>query len=270
MNVQEKFGYLLIPAVLILMAASVFTGATPSYAREVTYSGGEEVVWVTPGEPTQVNFPGTIKGGFKRKRSSLNLDKQDSSLIVFAQPDLSVDGEAILVHLQDRRSYAFRIMPAHDQQPRDEFIEVNDVREHEYDEEGTPQDYQQPTEFAPPTVVSGLVREMILVAELGKKKGIMGYRRSNRYTGETILHDGALEAKIDEIYMGQNLWGYVISVENLLETTQKLNPATFRLDGTRAIAAEKWELAPRPGTAEQMISKGHRGKVYIVTRAMNR
>ena len=53
----------------------------------------------------------------------------------------------------------------------------------------------------------------------------------------------------------------------MLDSTQKINPATFRLDGTRAVIAQKWELAPQPKTPEQEISKGHTGKVYIVTKS---
>jgi hypothetical protein len=112
-----------------------------------------------------------------------------------------------------------------------------------------------------------LVRELILVAEYGKQRNIPGYRRSNKYTGETVMHDGSIEAKIDEIFMGPDYWGYVLNVENLLDTTQKLNPASFRLDGTRAVSAQRWELSARPQTAEQRLAKKHVAKVYIVTRA---
>jgi hypothetical protein len=108
---------------------------------------------------------------------------------------------------------------------------------------------------------------MVLVAEFGKRKNIPGYRRSNRYTGETVLHDGAVEVKIDEIFMGSDYWGYVLSAENLLDTNQKLNPATFRLDGTRAVSAERWELAGRPQTAEQKVSGAHKSKIYVVVKA---
>ena len=60
----------------------------------------------------------------------------------------------------------------------------------------------------------------------------------------------------------------MLDVENLLDTNQKLNPASFRLDGTRAVAAERWELAPRPETAEQRIAGSHKAKVYIVTKSL--
>ena len=62
----------------------------------------------------------------------------------------------------------------------------------------------------------------------------------------------------------------ILNVENLLETGQRINPATFRLDGTRAVAAQRWELSPRPVTAEQKIAEGHRGKIYVVTKAHKR
>jgi hypothetical protein len=53
----------------------------------------------------------------------------------------------------------------------------------------------------------------------------------------------------------------------MLDTTQIINPASFRLDGTRAISARNWELAPRPMNAEQELAGKERTKIYIVTRA---
>lgn len=253
-------------------AALILLAAVPAaHARDVAYSDSEEaMVYVRPGEPTQVTFPSSLEGGFKRKQSSLALERQENNLIIFAQPHLSPDGEAIIVHLEDKRSYSLRVMPADDEHPRDGFINIIDDRKPEVEVSEEETGTKQRRDFAPPTIVSGLMREMVLVAEFGKRDAIPGYRRSNRYSGETVLHDGAIKATIDEIYMGSNLWGYVLNVENLLDTTQRLNPASFRLDGTRAVSAERWELAPRPLTDEEKIAEGHTGKVYIVTRSKRR
>lgn len=254
-----------------LALAFLLLAAQPAMARDVVYTGGDEVsVYVRPGEPTQLTFPSEIQGGFKRRQSSLALERQETNLIIFAQPHLSPDGEAIIVHLDDKRSYSIRVIPATDDHPRDGFINIIDERRPEVETEEEMPASAQKRDFAPPTIVSGLMREMVLVAEFGKRKGIPGYRRSNRYAGETVLHDGTMRATIDEIFMGTNLWGYVLKVENLLDTTQRLNPAAFRLDGTRAVSAERWELAPRPITDEQGIANAHVGKVYIVTRSKRR
>lgn len=243
--------------------------APAAWAREVKYVGNEQSIYVNPGEPTQIVFPGKIEGGFKRKNSALALERNGNFLVLFAQPDLTDEGEALLVLLDDKRSYAIRVVPATDEHVRDESVRLIDEREDtDYENGPATPDLVPRDGFAPPTIASGLIREMVLVAEKGVKKGITGYRRSNRYTGETVLHDGALEARIDEIFMGPDLWGYVLSVENMLDTTQRLNPATFRLDGTRAVSAERWELAARPDTAEQKLAAAHKAKVYIVTRAL--
>ena len=247
--------------------------ATPAWARDIRYTGLEQTIYVTPGEPTQIVFPSKIEGGFKRKNSSLALERKENFLVVFAQPEIPYEGEALLVQLDDKRSYALRISPADDDHPRDEQAKVIEDREESAGDEedynsGPP--YEQPRGFAPSTVASGLIREMVLVAEYGKQRGIPGYRRSNRYTGETVLNDGTVEARIDEIFMGPDLWGYVLSVENLLDTNHKLNPASFRLDGARAVAAERWELSPRPVTAEQKVGRQYQAKVYIVTKAQKR
>ncbi|MCB0344396.1 MAG: hypothetical protein KDD66_04740 [Bdellovibrionales bacterium] len=256
---------------LALAACLCLVFCDTAAARDVRYSGSEQTVYVKPGEPTQVSFPSGIEGGFRRRNSAVKIERQDNHLIVFAQPELSPEGEAIIVHLDDKRTYSIRVTPADDVNVRDDRVKIIDDRVPEVDVEGpTYTDSEKPSKFAPPTVVSGLMREMILVAEFGKKKGIPGYRRSNRYSGETVMHDGAISAKVDEIFMGTDLWGYVIDVENLLNTSQRLNPATFRLDGTRAVSAERWELAPRPLTAEQQISNQHRSKIYVITRSKRR
>jgi hypothetical protein len=257
---------------VVLSLLAITTFASVAYARDISYNGSEQTVYVKPGEPTQITFPGKIEGGFKRKNSTIVLDKQDNYLVIFANGQLPLDGESILVHLQDKRTYSIRIQPATGAGQRDASINVIDPREPEVDTE-IPAD-QRPdglnttnTEYAPPTVVNGLMREIILVSEFGKQKGIPGYRRSNKYSGETVLNDGAVEAKIDEIFMGSNYWAYVLDVENLLGTTQKINPSTFRLDGTRAVTAQRWELAPKAMTDEQRIANAHKSKVYVVTIA---
>lgn len=258
------------------LAATIFattlSWVDSALARDLNYGGDEAVVYVKPGEPTQVTFPGKIEGGFKKdKNSNLVLERQDNFLIVFARPQLGIEGESIIVHLDDKRSYALRMTPSTGDSDRDVAVKIVDTREPDTNSEelaaGAPQPIEKNAEFAPTSTISGLMREMMLVAEFGKAKGIPGYRRSNRYTGETVLHDGTMEAKIDEIFMGTDLWGYVLSIENKVETSQRINPASFRLDGTRAISASSWELAPVPLTAEQKIANAHRTKVYIITRA---
>lgn len=252
----------------LLLGLVVLVCSDHAYARDVNYSGSEIPVYVTPGEPTQITFPSKISGGFKRKHTSLALERQGNFLVVFAQPEIPYEGEALLVHLDDKRSYAIRILPSDDDNGRDEFIKIKDLREDEGVEgNGTPDNKFPVAGYAHPSIVPGLMREMILISEFGKRGGIQGYSRSNRFTGETILHDGTISAKIKEMFLGSNLWGYVVEVENLVDTTYKINPAAFRLDGTRAVMAERWELSPRPETAEQSLANAHKAKVYIVTKA---
>ena len=252
-------------SVLIFVALGITVlQSSNAYARDLEYDGREEVVYVTPGEPTQVTFPAKVEGGFKNKDSSIALDKQDNILIIFANPLLKEEGEAIIVQIDDKRTYGFRVMPSTETNSRDAFVNVRDRRPPELDPE------EQPIIQTKPSPIGDLMAEMVLVAEFGKQRGVSGFRRSAEYKGETILSDGALEAKIDEIFMGPNLWGYVLTVENLLGTTQKINPATFRLDGTRAVSAQRWQLAPQPLTDEQTVAQGHKGKVYIITKSKRR
>lgn len=256
----------------LLMLSALNGSAKNAFARDVDYKGSEEIVYVRTSEPTQVTFPGTVEGGFKRKNTSLSLERQNNFLVVFANASLPPDGEAIIVQLDDKRTYALRVKPedAASGNTRDNNVNIVDNRVmDEVPVESPTAEMPQPG-LAPSNPVAGLMRDMVLIAEFGKGKAPAGFRRSNRFTNEVILNDGSMEAKIDEMFLGTDLTGYVISVENMLESTQRLNPATFRLDGTRAVSAQYWELAPRPLTAEQQISNRHRSKVYIVTRSTRR
>ncbi len=236
-------------------------------ARDITYKDKEVTVNIIPGEPTQIKFPGAVKGGYKKQLSRLHVTPQGSDLVVFANEGLTERGEAIIVRLDDGRSYSIRIRAANKENPRDDIVKIEDKRESISSEEDELEEYNEKKfDYAPSSTVSGLVIEMILSAEFGKKT-IPGYRVSDRYKGEAVLHDGTIKATIDRIYMGPNLWGYVLDAENLLDQTQQINPASFRIDGTRAISADHWEIAPRPLTIEQEVAKRHKAKIYIVTKA---
>lgn len=253
---------------VLLLTVCSFCFAQSALARTVEYQDGEVTVFISPGEPTQVNFDGKIAGGFKRRASALSLDRKDSDLIIFGQDGLADSGEAIIVRLEDGRSYSLRVKRSSGANPRDTVVRVVDKRKSilAAAEEQEPHFSSGRPDFAPATQVSGLMREMVLVAEFGKK-AVAGYRMSDRYHGQTVLNDGTLEATIDRIFVGPNLWGYVLDAHNLLEQTQRLNPATFRLDGTRAISIQHWELAARPLNIEQQVAARHKSKIYIVTKA---
>jgi hypothetical protein len=258
--------------VLAFVALSpLLPNGSTAWARDINYAGDEVEIFVRPGEATQIEFPGRVEGGYKPRHAALVLEKRDRYMIAFAQPDIAMDGETIIVHLDDKRTFSLRLIPATEENPRDSNVRVVDTRsesvEDFVDDAPQPTDPSMAPRPAPNGTVAGLMREMVLAAEFGKQRGLTGYRRSNRYSGETILHDGALEARIDEIFMGSELWGYVVSVENMLETNQMLNPASFRLDGTQAVVLQRRELAARPATAEQQIANRHKAKVYIVTRS---
>lgn len=238
-------------------------------ARDVAYRGQEIDVFVLPGEPTQINFPEVIAGGFRKKGSAISLDRKISDLIIFARESLSPNGEAIIVRLRDGRSYSLRIRRANDEMPRDDMIKIDDLKGTVLtpeDKEEEPPYKDKKFDYAPPSQTSGLVREMTLHTEFGKGS-ISGYRVSEKHRGQVVLFDGNLRATVDKIFVGPMLWGYVLDAENLLDQSQKISPSTFRIDGTQAISMTNWELAPRPVTVEQEIAGRHKTKIYIVTRA---
>jgi len=251
---------------LMLAALSPLT----AYARDVEYSSGngEIPVYVNVGEPTEVLFEGgRIKNGFKNRNAGIDLDRKDSSLIIFGKENMNENGEALLVRLENGTSYPLRIMKANSQNPRDAQLVVGDGKgAMGGEEEVAPPFQERGYEYAPASKVSGLMREMALVAEFGKSN-IPGYQVSDKFKGQTVVSDGAIIAKIDRIFVGPNLWGYVLDAKNLLDQSQNLNPASFRIDGTRAISASDWELAARPMTIEHQVAGRDQAKVYIVTRA---
>lgn len=230
-----------------------------SFAREVEYNDQEVLISVLPKQPTYISFPSTISSGWANTRAGLDIKRKENDMIIFAQDNLNPDGEAMIVRLDDGRSFAMRIKLAADPSQRDDIIVIEDYRKVKEDEEVT-----KKFEKAPTNSVSGLMREMILAAEFGKRN-IPGFRASDKHRGETILNDGTLEAKIDTIFLGPDLWGYVVNVSNLLDQTQKINPASFRLDGTRAVSLSNWELAPRAINVENQIARKDVTKVYIIT-----
>lgn len=263
-------GFILGLKVLGILGLFLVCAPLVSQARDLEYEDSEVSVYVTPGEPTQVQFPDKIVGGFKKKISDVNLDRRDRDLILFASDSISDSGEAIIVRTDNGRSYSLRIRRATAENPRDDSVKIEDSRRAAIFEDGSeePGSVAEPKkyDFAPASTVSGLMREMVLAAEFGKSK-VPGYKVSTQYSGETVLHDGTIETKIDRIFIGPNLWGYVLTTENLLDQGQIINPATFRLDGTRAVSATRWELAPRPMNAEEQLAAKHQAKVYVITRA---
>ncbi len=250
-----------------LVAACAAIAPSASFARDVDYDKGEIVVRVAPGEPTQLAFPGAISGGFRKKVSSLSLEPKENDLVIFANEAITETGEGIIVRLKDGRSYSVRVSKAGPDKPRDDVVSINDSRGAIMgSDEEEPAYKERKFDYAPPSQISGLMREMVLAAEFNKST-IPGYRMTESYHGQTVLNDGSVMATIDKIFVGPTLWGYVLDTQNLINQTQKLNPAAFRIDGTRAISAKNWELAPTPLTMEHQISGAHRTKVYIVTKA---
>lgn len=251
-----------------LLVLALLAAPLSGFARDVEFKNtGEIEVFVSPGEPTQLQLPGVISGGYMKKSAGLTLDKKETDLIIFANETVSDTGVSLIVRLTDGRSYAVRVKRSTDDHLRDALVRIVDDRSSLLaTDEDEPPYKEKNFEYAPPSQVSGLMREMMLVSEFGKKS-VAGYQMSDHYKGQTVLSDGAISATIDRIFIGPNLWGYVVDAQNLLDQTQKLNPAAFRIDGTRAVSAADWELSPRPMNAEQQIAGRDSTKVYIVTRA---
>lgn len=241
------------------------------WARDVEYKAGngEIEIRLNPGEPTQISFEDPIAGGYKKKGSAVSLDRKGNDLILFANEALtSSEGEAIIVKLQNGSSYSVRAKRSDNDHVRDDFVNIIDNRVAPIltEDEEDPAYKEKKFDYAPSTQVSGLMRELVLASEFGKAQ-VPGYRRSDKYKGQMVLNDGTVLATIDTIWLGPSLWGYVLDVKNVLDQTQKLNPASFRLDGTRAISAKNWELAAKPLTLEEKVSGKDSTKLYVITRA---
>ena len=264
-KVQSILKYILV----LLLTVTFVSLPAEVLARDIEYKDTEVSIRVAPREPTQVQFPGKISGGFIRKQSTLALERKDSDLIIFANEGISDKGESLIIRLQDGRSFSVRIQRANNENPRDDVVRVLDDRRGRVaaSDEEDPIHEERNYKYAPPSQVSGLMREMVLATEFGKAD-ITGYRVSDQYSGQPVISDGTMTATIEKIFIGPNLWGYVINAQNNMDHSQRINPATFRLDGTRAISAQNWELAPRPMNVEQQIAGRDTAKIYIITKAL--
>ena len=271
MTQTKRLNWIVVGLGIVGVAVVALLTPEAALARDLEYKSGdgEIEVYVNAGEPTEVTFPGAVAGGFKNSNAGIAIDKKDSSLIVFGKENMNEAGEAILVRLKDGRSFPLRVRKASTDNPRDPQLTINDpegslnVNE---EEEQPPPHVERSYAYAPPSKVSGLMREMVLVAEFGKHS-IPGYQVSEKFKGQTVVNDGTVMAKVDKIFLGSNLWGYVLDATNLLDQNQKVNPASFRIDGTRAVSVSNWELAPRPLNVEEQVAGKHNSKVYVITRA---
>src|SRR4051794_17792579 len=81
-----------VVAALAVLCAGLVSAPHASFARDLDYSNEEISIFVTPGEPTQVQFPGAVTGGVKRKVSSLSLEHKDSDLVIFASEAINENG----------------------------------------------------------------------------------------------------------------------------------------------------------------------------------
>jgi hypothetical protein len=253
---------------ILIIKLSLLFIANIALARDVDYQGaGEIVINVQPGEPTQMQFPGKVSGGFRKRQSSLFITPKDNDLIVFANETLAEEGEALIVRLDDGRSYPVRVQRSSEHFPRDPQVSVRDRRDNAalLGDDDAPAAYEQ-REFDRhnPNTIAGFMRELVLASEYDKKR-IPGYRVNTEHKGETVLADGTLRATIDRIFIGPNMWGYVIDASNEMDISQQINPVLFRLHGTRAVSLSNWELAPKPLNIEQQISGKHKTKVYVIT-----
>ena len=144
---------------LALCALSTLIISRPTHARDVEYSSGsgEIPVWVNVGEPTEVIFEGgRIKNGFKNRNAGIDLDRKDSSLIIFGKENLNENGEALLVRLENGTSYPLRVRKASSDNPRDAQVVVGDGKGAMGSEEEVPPPFQERSyEYAPPSKVSG-------------------------------------------------------------------------------------------------------------------
>lgn len=241
---------------------------TTGFARDIEYSSGEIEIFVRPGEATEVRFPDEVLGGYKKQGSVISVDKVGTNLIIFAQDKLQQNGEVILVRTRDNRSYSLRVKTADDVSVRDDIVVIKDNRPRQTSEDDDELPKYRDRQFIYPSQyqVAGLMRELVLVTEFGKN-GIPGYRVADSGAGSEVVNNGQITARLVRMYLGPQLWGYVLEAENKTDEIVKVDPAIFKIHGTRAISMDKWELAPRPLTPEQRMAGAHKAFVYVVAKA---
>ncbi len=132
-----------------------------AFSKDIEYKGEEVDVFVTPGEPTQVQFPSKVLGGFKKKLSAISLDKKANDLVIFATEKLSEEGESLIIRLDDGRSYTIRVKKG-DEDQRNTLVRIIDKTQSILKDQGDANEDSElnkgQMQFAPATKVSGLMR----------------------------------------------------------------------------------------------------------------
>ena len=96
------------------------------YARDILYEGSEVQVFVTPGEPTQIDFDAEVQSGFKGSGAGFKVEPNGKSIIIFPQEELSASGGVIIVKLKNDKTYTMRVKSADTYNPRDDIVTLKD------------------------------------------------------------------------------------------------------------------------------------------------
>jgi hypothetical protein len=96
-------------------------------AIEYVVENEETPIYLRLGEPTLVEFPAAIEGGFRTKHSSYSLERDKNQLVLFLNKTTpNPKGEGILVMLKDGRICALRLLEETPEHSRDVVVRISD------------------------------------------------------------------------------------------------------------------------------------------------
>ena len=154
--------------------------------------------------------------------SSLAVERSGEFLVVFAQPELPLEGEVLLVQLTGQRSYAMRILPETKDHPHDECVTVadkpdlakskfmkGDCRHISYCEDGrhSARRCKEAEVFVRPSKATQLHFPGKIIGGFKRKKPIIYlYPKETTEVSVTLDFDGVIEASHPALSLPEKRW----------------------------------------------------------------
>lgn len=225
---------------------------------QIKHAGPEITIYVSPSEPTKINFPRGVFSATPGSSEDLPLARGEWGLQVGAAPNLPKEGRSIHVRLIDGRQYRVLFLPADDENEHHDVMNI---------------DMKSPSTPAGSIPMAGNDRAVLELlnhlksAASGALKSIPDYSRESGQRDAVLFTKNELRGTVREHYRGERLQGYVLVVQNLGTVPLKLTPASIPLRGVLGAQFERSELAPRPSRMDPQGTGADQSTAFVVLGA---
>lgn len=111
---------------LVVLVFSVFLNTSDVFAREVEYRGEEIIIYITHGTLTHVTFPSATRCRYGSHKGPVVYECQGNSILLFVQPELSIEGKLEYIRLKNGKIYKLKIIRADNSHPTDDIVNILD------------------------------------------------------------------------------------------------------------------------------------------------